>query len=283
MTSSMGRRRFLAVIPAFNEQGAIRRVVAGVREILPEADVLVIDDGSSDRTMDEALAAGALVVRHPVNLGIGATVQTGLRFACEEGYEIVFRLDGDGQHNPADLPQLFAALRDHRVDSVFGSRFLGVDSMMKIPVARRLGISCFRTLVTMLIRQRVTDSTSGLCCFNRRSVEVLAKYLPQDYPEVEGRVVLHKAGLASVEVPVQMLPRTTGVSSIDGWRSIYYALKVSLAVLITGIKDIPLVAASSAPERAERSSYGNTVRTAYHSYHLQRHLDGSDRAADPPA
>ena len=254
MTSSVGRRRLLAVIPAFNEQGAIRRVVASVREILPEADVLVIDDGSSDRTMEEAEAAGALVVRHPFNLGIGATVQTGLRFACEEGYEIVFRLDGDGQHNPADLPQLFAALRDHRVDSVFGSRFLGVDSMMKIPVARRLGISCFRTLVTMLTRQRVTDSTSGLCCFNRRAVEVLAKYLPQDYPEVEGRVVLHKAGLASVEVPVQMLPRTTGVSSIDSWRSIYYALKVSVAVLITGIKDIPPVAASSAPERAASSA-----------------------------
>ena len=116
------------MIPAYNEQGAIRRVAAGVREVLPEADVLVVDDGSSDRTMEEAEAAGALVVRHPFNLGIGATVQTGLRFACEEGYEIVFRLDGDGQHNPSDLPLLYAALRENRVDSVFGSRFMGTDS-----------------------------------------------------------------------------------------------------------------------------------------------------------
>ena len=115
MTSSLGRGRLLAVIPAYNEQGAIRRVAAGVREVLPEADVLVVDDGSSDRTTEEAEAGGALVVRHPFNLGIGATVQTGLRFACEEGYEIVFRLDGDGQHNPSDLPVLYAALRENRV------------------------------------------------------------------------------------------------------------------------------------------------------------------------
>ena len=116
MTSTLGRGRLLAVIPAYNEQGAIRRVVAGVHEVLPEADVLVVDDGSSDRTMEEAEAAGSLVVRHPFNLGIGATVQTGLRFACEEGYEIVFRLDGDGQHNPSDLPLLYAALREKRVE-----------------------------------------------------------------------------------------------------------------------------------------------------------------------
>ena len=265
----------LAVIPAYNEQGAIRRVVAGVREVLPDADVLVVDDGSSDRTTEEAEAAGALVVRHPFNLGIGATVQTGLRFACEEDYDIVFRLDGDGQHNHADLPRLYAALRENRVDSVFGSRFLGIDSAMTIPFARRVGICCFRILVTLLTRQRVTDTTSGFCCLNRRAVEVLAKYLPQDYPEVEGRVVLHKAGLRTLEVPVQMRPRTTGVSSIDGWRSIYYAFKVSLAVLITGIKDIPLF--------NERSSYGHTVRTAYHRYPLQRQLGGGDRPVDPPA
>lgn len=275
MTSSLGRGRLLAVIPAYNEQGAIRRVAAGVREVLPEADVLVVDDGSSDRTMEEAEAAGALVVRHPFNLGIGATVQTGLRFACEEGYDIVFRLDGDGQHNPSDLPLLFAALRENRVDSVFGSRFLGTDSTMEIPFDRRLGILCFRTLVTVLTRQRVTDTTSGLCCLNRNAVEVLAKYLPQDYPEVEGRVVLHKAGLKTVEVPVQMRPRTTGVTSIDRWHSIYYALKVTVAVLITALKDIqPII---------ERSSHGDTARTAYHSYPLQRHLVGGDRTPDPPA
>jgi hypothetical protein len=265
----------LAVIPAYNEQGAIRRVVAGARDALPEADVLVVDDGSTDRTAEEAEAAGAFVVRQPFNLGIGATVQTGLRFACEEGYDTVCRLDGDGQHNPAELPLLVAALAENRVDAVFGSRFLGDDSAMPIPPARRLGIACFRMLVTLLTGQRVTDTTSGFCCLNRGAVEVLARYLPQDYPEVESRVVLHKAGLAVLEIPVQMRPRTTGVSSIDGWRSIYYALKVSLAVLITGIKDIPPV--------SKRSSYGHSARTAHHRYPLQPHLDGGDRAIDPPA
>lgn len=250
MAISLEHRRFLAVIPAYNEQGAIRRVVTATRAVLPDADVLVVDDGSSDRTAEEAEAAGALVVRHPFNLGIGATVQTGLRLACEEGYEIVFRLDGDDQHNPANLPMLYAALLDSRADSVFGSRFLGIDSTMQIPLARRLGICCFRTLVTLLTGQRVTDTTSGFCCLNRRAIEVLARYLPQDYPEVEGRVVLHKAGLKSLEIPVQMRPRTSGVSSIDGWRSIYYALKVSLAVLITGIKDIPPESAPSVSKLA---------------------------------
>lgn len=235
----LGQRRVLAVIPAFNEQGAIRRVVTGVLSALPEADVLVIDDGSNDRTAEEAERAGALVVRHPFNLGIGAAVQTGLRFACEEGYDLVFRLDGDGQHAHADLPVMLAALRQGRVDAVFGSRFMGVDSPMKISLGRRLGIACFRTLVSLLTGQRATDTTSGFCCLNRRAVQVLARYMPQDYPEVESRVVLHKAGLSVMEVPVHMHARTTGVSSIDGRRSVYYAFKVSLAVLITALKDIP--------------------------------------------
>ena len=194
-----GQRHSLAIIPAYNEQGAIGRVVAGVHTVWPEIHVLVIDDGSADRTAEEAERAGALVVRHPFNLGIGAAVQTGLRFACQEGYDIVFRLDGDGQHSQADLPLLLAALREARVDAVFGSRFLGVDASMNIPLTRRLGIACFRTLVTMLTGQRATDTTSGFCCLNRRAVEVLARYMPQDYPEVESRVVLHKAGLAEAE------------------------------------------------------------------------------------
>ena len=107
---------------------------------------------------------------------------------------------------------------------------------MEISFDRRLGILCFPKFVTLLTRQRMTDTTSGLCCLNRQAVKVLAKYLPQDYPEVEGRVVLYKAGLKTIEVPVQMGPRTTGVSSIDRWHSIYYALKVSVAVLITALR-----------------------------------------------
>ena len=171
--------------------------------------------------------------------------------------------------------RLYAALREKRVDSVFGSRFMGTDSTMEISFDRRLGILCFRTLVTLVTNQQVTDTTSGLCCLNRQAVEVLAKYLPQDYPEVEGRVVLYKAGLKTIEIPVQMRPRTTGVSSIDRWHSIYYALKVSVAVLITALKDIPPI--------VERSSHVDTARTAYHRYPLQRHLVGGDHPIDPPA
>ena len=157
-------------------------------------------------------------MRHPFNLGIGATVQTGLRFACEEDYDIVFRLDGDGQHNHADLPRLHAALGENRVDSAFGSRFLGNEFDDEDPICPACGYEPVRILVTLLTRQRATDTTSGLCCLNRRVVEVLAEYLPQDYPEVEGRVVLHKAGLRTLEcrcgcgrVPPALASLTAGV------------------------------------------------------------------------
>lgn len=231
--------RILILIPAFNEQGAIRQVVGSVRQVMPCADVLVVDDGSRDHTAPVAEMAGALVVRHPFNLGIGATVQTGLKFAQRQNYDTVIRIDGDGQHNPGDIPMLHSILRAGYADVVFGSRFLNGYARMEIPFTRRIGIVTFALLVSLLTGSRATDTTSGFFAMNRRAVQALVGYMPQDYPEVESRIVLHKAGLSTLELPAQMRARAAGVSSIDSWRSIYYAFKVSVAVLIGALKDIP--------------------------------------------
>lgn len=275
MSLSIGSTKLLVIAPAYNEEGAISRVVCSVHEVLPEASMLVIDDGSCDATAREAAAAGAVVVRHPFNLGIGATVQTGLRYALAGDYDYVVRVDGDGQHSAAAIPLLLSALRDERADAAFGSRFLGEPNGIAISQSRRVGIAFFAALVSLITGQRATDTTSGFCCLNRRAVELLARYMPQDYPEVECRIVLHKAGLRTIEVPIAMLERRSGTSSITRWRSIYYAAKVSLAVMITVIKDIPRV--------PEEPSHVDTVRSTAHRYLLQHRLVARDRPTDPPA
>jgi len=238
-----GSRRLLVFAPAYNESGAIVRVILAVRATAPGAQVLVVDDGSADDTSACARSAGARVVRHPYNLGIGAAVQTGLRYACAEGYDLVIRVDGDGQHNHEDIPALYGAFCAQGADAAFGSRFLPDgpwrvhrDGGMPIPLARRAGIICFACLVTALTGQRATDPTSGFACYSRRAASVLAAVLPQDYPEVEGRIILHRAGLRVVETPTQMHARRDGESSITMARSIYYAFKVSVAAALAAVR-----------------------------------------------
>lgn len=239
MSLHIRSERLLVLIPAYNEQAEIRQVVSSVRNTIPHADVLVVDDGSIDNTAQEAESAGAFVVRHPFNLGIGGAVQTGLKFAQQEDYDIVIRLDGDGQHSASEIPLLLSALQARQADVVIGSRFLCTTGGMHIPFLRRLGICIFALVVSLLTGRRATDTTSGFSAMNRRAVEALATYIPQDYPEVESRIVLHKAGLTTLELPARMRARLSGVSSINSWRSVYYALKVLVAVLIGALKDIP--------------------------------------------
>ena len=241
MFSHNKSKQLLIIVPAYNEAGAIRRVVCGVHYVVPHADILVIDDCSTDQTLQEAVRAGAFVVRHPYNLCIGGTFQTGLKFAQMQGYEQVVRIDGDGQHDPNDIPYILSALQPEQADVAICSRFLETKSTMHIPWARRIGIFFFSQITSLLTGQKVTDPTSGFMGLNRRAINLLAVFMPQDYPEVENRVILHKAGLKVVEIPTCMHDRTAGVSSINSWRSLYYALKVSIAVLICAIKAIPVV------------------------------------------
>ncbi|HEX6385707.1 MAG TPA: glycosyltransferase family 2 protein, partial [Anaerolineae bacterium] len=163
--------RLLILIPAYNEQEAIGRIVTQVREVVPAADVLVVDDGSKDSTAQEAQAAGAFVIRHPFNLCVGGAVQTGLKFARQEGYDMVIRLDGDGQHDPYDIPRVHEALQARRADVVVCSRFLErKEATMRIPLLRRLGIYLFAWTVTVLTGRRATDTTSGFIGMNRSAI-----------------------------------------------------------------------------------------------------------------
>jgi glycosyltransferase involved in cell wall biosynthesis len=225
-------RRVVAVVPAHDEEGAIGGVVREIHAFDPAIDVVVVDDGSTDATGAAATEAGAIVVRLPYNLGIGAAVQTGFRFALEQGYDVAVRLDGDGQHDAAELPKLLAPLERGEADVVTGSRFRGEDGTYAPPLGRRLGITWFARLVSLLAGQRVTDTTSGFQALNDRGIALFARDYPSDYPEVEATVLLLKHRLRLVEVPVEMREREHGSSSITFLRSVYYAFKVTLALLV---------------------------------------------------
>ncbi len=224
--------RRIAIVPARDEEGAIGQVVAEIRSFDPHLDVVVIDDASADRTAELAAAAGATVVRLPFNLGIGGAVQTGFMYALAHGYELAVRLDGDGQHDPSELPKLIEPVLRGDADIVVGSRFADAGDSYKPPLARRAGIRFFARLVSLLVRQKVTDTTSGFQALNAKGIRLFADDYPHDYPEVEATVMVIKHRLRLLEVPVQMREREHGSSSITALRSAYYVLKVTLALLV---------------------------------------------------
>jgi glycosyltransferase involved in cell wall biosynthesis len=234
------RRRSLAIVPAHNEAGSIGRVVDEIRAFDPQFDVVVVDDGSTDGTAEIAASRGAAVVSLPFNLGIGGAVQTGFRYALENDYDCAVRLDGDGQHDPAEIPKLLAALAGGEADVVTGSRFASGANGYRPPAARRAGIVFFAKLVSLLTRQKVTDTTSGFQALNRRGIALFADDYPNDYPEVEATVLVFKHRLRLAEVPVTMREREHGESSIGFLGSIYYMLKVTLALSLAMVRKYTL-------------------------------------------
>lgn len=224
--------RAVAIVPARNEEAAIGGVIDELRAFDPTLDVVVVDDGSVDATAETARAHGAAVVSLPFNLGIGGAVQTGFKYALEHGYELAVRLDGDGQHDPAELPKLIGPVLAGQADICVGSRFHGGDRSYRPPLARRLGIGFFARLVSLLVRQRVTDTTSGFQALNRRGIELFAHDYPHDYPEVEATVMVVRHRLRLLEVQARMREREHGSSSITLARSLYYMVKVTLALLV---------------------------------------------------
>jgi glycosyltransferase involved in cell wall biosynthesis len=225
----------MILIPAYNEGGAIRRVVTEVQSLLPQTPILVLDDCSTDNTRTEALAAGAGVISVPYHLGLGGCVQAGYRYAYDAGFSYVIRIDGDGQHDPRFIPALFAALRDSPVQMVIGSRYLNG----KVPAtsfARGVGIWFFRQILRLILEKEVHDPTSGFVGVNRQALEVFARSFPLEYPEIEALVVLQRRQFQFAEVPVVMRRRMAGVSTITALKSFYYILHVLLGVIVNILK-----------------------------------------------
>ena len=226
--------RVLLVLPAWNEATNLPLLLTELRQLYPSYSVLVVDDGSLDATADVSREYGAAVVSLPVNLGIGAAVQTGFLFAQRYDYDIVVRLDSDGQHPPEEVARLVAALADG-VDVVVGSRFLKERSY-RSSWLRRVGISWLSLLIRVLTGKWIADCTSGFCVYRRDAVDYLAAHYPQDYPEPESLALLIRNGFRVNEVPIRMQARRNGTSSIRGGRTLYYMIKVSLAVLIEAFR-----------------------------------------------
>jgi glycosyltransferase involved in cell wall biosynthesis len=232
-------RKILVIIPAFNEEGSVEKVVAEVKEHLPQVDILVVNDGSSDLTSKKAKEAGAIVLDLPFNLGIGGAMQAGYKYAFEKGYDIAIQVDADGQHNPIEIPKLLKGLEEREVDMVIGSRFIG-DSEFKSSMMRRVGISIFSKAISLIVGQKITDPTSGFRAANQKTIRLFSTDYPQDYPEPEVLVLLHQCGLKMAEVPIVMNERYAGESSITKIRSIYYMVKVLLAIFVDCFKKRPV-------------------------------------------
>src|SRR5690348_9057289 len=225
--------RRVAIVPALNEEDAIANVIDEIRAFDPGLDVVVVDDGSTDGTARAARACGARVLRLPFNLGIGGAVQTGFRFAFEQGYDIAVRVDGDGQHDPAQLGYVLDPVLSGDADIAVGSRFAGdASSGYRSSRPRRIGIRLLAWVVSRIVRRRLTDTTSGFQALNREGIALFARDYPHDYPEVEATVMVFRHRLNMVEVPVEMRERAGGRSSITTLRSVYYMVKVLLAIFV---------------------------------------------------
>jgi len=240
--ATLGGGRRLAIIPAYNEAVTVAGVVESLRRHAPGWDTVVIDDGSTDDTARLAAEAGARVLHAPFNLGIGGAVQLGFVYAMENAYDFMVQVDADGQHDPREIPSLVREMEQYpQLDVVCGSRFLSDDYQYPAPVSRRTGIHLFAFLMSKIVGQRVSDPTSGFRLYNRRSIALFARDYPHDYPEVEAVLMLHFHRLQMREVPVRMLERGGGRSSIRSGKSAYYMVKVLLAIFIGLVRKRPVV------------------------------------------
>jgi len=227
----MKNPKILALVPAYNEENNIQQVVKEIKNCGHEIDVIVIDDCSLDKTKKVAKESGAIVLSLPFNLGIGGTVQTGFKYAHEYGYDIAIQIDGDCQHIPTEIGKLIDPILTNDCDVVIGSRYLNKTNY-KTPLSRKIGILIFSFINTIVIRQKITDNTSGFRAYNRKAILFLSHVYPSDYPEVEAVVVLSKNHFRIMEVPVQMRERQHGNSSINSIKSFYYMIKVPLSILV---------------------------------------------------
>lgn len=225
----------LIIIPAYNESESIENTVKDIMEKATEFDYVVINDCSTDNTREICEKNGFNIVNLPINLGIGGAVQTGYRYAKEYGYDIAVQVDGDGQHDPAFLSEMAKVLENENLDMVIGSRFIDKEGFQS-SVMRRFGIKYFTILIKILTGKTITDPTSGLRMIGRDVIDLYAKDYPKDYPEPESVVAILRRKMKVKEIPVIMRSRQGGVSSINMKKSVYYMVKVTLAIWVESIR-----------------------------------------------
>ncbi|HEQ9960736.1 glycosyltransferase family 2 protein [Streptococcus pyogenes] len=225
----------LIIIPAYNESRNIVNTIRTIESDAPDFDYIIIDDCSTDNTLAICQKQGFNVISLPINLGIGGAVQTGYRYAQRCGYDVAVQVDGDGQHNPCYLEKMVEVLVQSSVNMVIGSRFITKEGFQS-SFARRIGIKYFTWLIALLTGKKITDATSGLRLIDRSLIERFANYYPDDYPEPETVVDVLVSHFKVKEIPVVMNERQGGVSSISLTKSVYYMIKVTLAILVVRLK-----------------------------------------------
>lgn len=231
------REKVLILIPAFNEERQIATVVEQVKREIPEAQILVVNDGSSDGTEKKAKEAGARVLSHPFNLGYGAALQTGYKFAIKYGFDYVIQIDGDGQHDPLYLKKLLQEIKKGDAEIVIGSRFLGQGNYQP-PFLRRIGMRLFAFIASKISGQKITDPTSGYQALSIKAAEFYSRdSFPGDYPDADVLIMLRRAGLRFREIPVNMRPNPNGSSMHNGLKPIYYTYKMCLCIMLNLIRN----------------------------------------------
>jgi len=227
---------YIVLIPAYNEGRRIASVIRDIGSAVPDAAILVVNDGSRDDTAVAARQAGAIVVSHPFNMGYGAAIQTGYKYARDKGYDHLVQLDADGQHDPACIPALLEPVVRGEADIAIGSRFLGTS--YRPPLARRIGMALFRRIVSLVTGMDVTDTTSGFQAFNRDVIRFFATDIfPVDYPDADMLIMLHRAGFRMTEVPVRMFENSEGKSMHSGLKPLYYMFKMLLSICVTLMRE----------------------------------------------
>jgi len=228
----LNKNNLAIIIPAYNEAGRIATSIAGIRKF-SNADIVIVNDGSDDDTAGEAKAAGARVIELPFNLGYGAALQTGFKYALDKGYEFAVQMDADGQHDPLSIEALISPVLKDEVDVVIGSRFLDKGNY-KAPFVRRMGMYFFGIITSVVTGRRITDPTSGFQALNKKVMEFYASdAYPADYPDADVIIMLHRQGFRFKEVPVIM--HNAAKRSMHGGilKPLYYIFKMMLSIFVT--------------------------------------------------
>tara|TARA_B100000315_G_scaffold161766_1_gene150258 strand:- start:701 stop:1420 length:720 start_codon:yes stop_codon:yes gene_type:complete len=232
--------RTLIIVPAYNEDAIIGQVIDNILTEAPFADIVVVNDGSTDLTTEKAESRGVTVIELPYNMGIGASVQTGYKYAFENDYDVAIQADGDGQHPAQKIEDLVKELESGNTDLVIGSRYLNSNEK-ETSITRSFAKWLLAKVVTLLCGKKITDSSSGFRAANRRVIKLFSHMYPRDYPEPETVAFLVRSGYEVKEIPVRMNTRITGESSITLLKGIIYIIKVMLALIIDKFKATILI------------------------------------------